>query len=345
MKAVYIEAHGGPEVLTYGERPEPVIEPHEVKVRVMACSLNHLDLFTREGSQGTRREFPPPLVLGGDSAGEIVEAGSHVRGLKVGDRVIVNPRTSCGQCRRCLAGEADLCPEAAMLGTATDGSYAEYVKLPAANANPIAPHVPYEEAAAVPTTYLPVWNILVRRAQLKPWETVLVLSASGGVGSAAIQVAKNVVGARVIATTSTEEKAAKAKELGADGVINYSQEDVTQRVRELTGGEGVDVVVDHVGAEHFQAAYNSLKTGGRYGNCGVTSGARAELHLGRLFTRHITVFGVFMGSKEEMRGLAEMLNLGKIKPTIHQVLPLEHAAEAHRIMEERSFFGKLVLKP
>ena len=345
MKAVYIEAHGGPEVLTYGERPEPVIEPYEVKVRVRACSLNRLDLYTRAGAQGTRREFPPPLVLGGDSAGDIVEVGSQVQGLKIGDRVMVNPRTSCGQCHYCLAGEADLCSSAAMLGTAADGSYAEYVKLPASNANPIASHVSYEEAAAVPTTFLPVWNILVRRARLKPWETVLVLSASAGVGSAAIQVAKNVVGAKVIATTSTDGKAAKAKELGADEVINYTQEDITQRVRELTSGEGVDVVVDHVGAEFFQAAYDSLKTGGRYGICGVPSGHRAELHMGRMFTRHLTVFGVFMGSKEEMREIVGMLDRGKIKPAIHQVFPLEHAAESHRTMEERNFFGKLVLKP
>ena len=232
-----------------------------------------------------------------------------------------------------------------MLGSAVDGSYAEYLKVPVANAHPIADHVSYEEAAAVPTTTLPMWNMLVRRAQLKPWETVLVLSASAGVGTAAIQIAKNVVGARVIATTSTAEKAAKAREIGADEVINYTQEDVTQRVRELTGGEGVDVVVDHVGAEYFPAAYNSLKPGGRYGNCGVTTGYRAELHMGLMFTRHLTVFGVYMGSKEDMRHIVAMLNRGKIKPAIHQVFPLERAADAHQMMEERNFFGKLVLKP
>jgi len=345
MKAVYIESHGGPEVLTYGERPDPIIEPHEVKVRVRASALNRLDTYTRAGVRGMRREFPPPLVLGGDSSGDIVEVGSQVRGLKVGDRVVVNPKTTCGQCHLCLAGEDDLCPRSRMLGSAFDGSYAQYVKIPAANVQPIAPHVSYEEAAAVPTTFLPMWNMLVRRARLRPWETVLVLSASAGVGTAAIQVAKNVVGARVIATTSTAEKAAKARELGADEVINYTQEDIAQRVKELTGGEGVDVVVDHVGQEFFQAAYNSLKPGGRYGNCGVTTGYRAELHMGLMFTRHLTVFGVYMGSKEDMREIVEMLNRGKIKPAIHQVFPLERAADAHQMMEERNFFGKLVLMP
>ena len=197
----------------------------------------------------------------------------------------------------------------------------------------------------MPTTFLPMWNMMVRRGQLKPWETVLVLSASAGVGTAAIQVARNVVGARVIATTSTPEKAAKARELGANEVINYTEEDVTQRARELTNGQGVDLVVDHVGAEFFSAAYNSLKPGGRYGNCGVTTGYRAELHIGLMFSRLLTVFGVFMGSKKDMEEIVEMLNQGRIKPAIHQVFPLERAIDAHRMMEERNFFGKLVLVP
>ena len=345
MKAVYIESQGDPEVLVYGERPDPVIEPHEVKIRVRASALNRLDVYTRAGARGMRREFPPPLVLGGDSAGDIVEVGGQVHRLKVGDRVVVNPRTSCGQCPSCLSGEDDLCPGSKMLGSAIDGSYAEYIRVPAVNAHPIGDHVSYEEAAAVPTTFLPMWNMMVRRGQLKPWETVLVLSASAGVGTAAIQVARNVVGARVIATTSTAEKAAKARELGANEVINYTEEDVTQRARELTNGQGVDLVVDHVGAEFFSAAYNSLKPGGRYGNCGVTTGYRAELHMGLMFSRLLTVFGVFMGSKKDMEEIVEMLNQGRIKPAIHQVFPLERAIDAHRMMEERNFFGKLVLVP
>ena len=345
MKAVYIEAHGGPEVLTYGDRPDPVIGAQEVIVRVRASALNRLDIYTRAGVRGMRREFPPPLVLGGDSAGEIVEIGSRVQGLSVSDRVVVNPRMTCGRCGTCLAGEDEYCAGSKMLGSAMDGSYAEYVKVPSDNVHQIGTHISYEEAAAVPTVYLPVWNMLIRRAKLQPWETVLVLSASAGVGTAAIQVAKDVIGARVIATTSTAEKAAKAKELGADWVIIYTQEEIAQRVRELTGGEGVDVVVDHVGAEFFQEAFSTLKPGGRYGNCGVTTGYRAELHLGLMFTRQLTVLGVFMGSKKDMGEIVEMLNQGKIRPSVHRVFPLDRAADAHRMMEERSFFGKLVLKP
>ena len=345
MKAVYIEAHGGSEALVYGERPEPEAGPAEVKVRVRASALNRLDLYTRAGGRGLRREFPPPLILGGDCAGDVVQVGSGVRSFQEGDRVVVNPRISCNQCPVCASGRDDLCPRSTFMGSARDGSYAEFVTVPAVNAHKIADSVTYEEAAAVPTTFLPVWNMMVRRARLEPWETVLVLSASAGVGTAAIQVAKNVVGARVIATTSTEEKAAKARELGADEVINYREEDIAERVKEYTGGAGADVLVDHVGAEFFASAFNSLRPGGRYTICGATTGLRAELHLGLLFTRQLEIYGTFMGSKEDMRQIVEMLNRGVIRPAIHRVFPLEDAAAAHDTMEEANFFGKLLLRP
>jgi NADPH:quinone reductase-like Zn-dependent oxidoreductase len=345
MKAVYIEAHGGPEVLSYGERPEPAVKPNEVKVRVRAAALNRLDLYTRSGARGLRRSFPPPLILGGDCAGDVVGMGEQVAGLKEGDRVVVNPLVDSSQLGAYPPGRHDAAPAPQFLGSAIDGSYAEYVSVPAGNAHPIADQVSYEEAAAMPTTFLPVWNMMVRRAQLKPWETVLVLSASAGVGTAAIQVARNVIGARVIATTSTAEKAAKARELGADAVINYKEEDIAERVKALTNGRGVDVVVDHVGAEFFTPAFNSLKAGGRYTICGATTGLRAELHLGLLFTRQIEIYGAFMGNNEDMREIVVMLNRGVIHPTIHQVFPLAEAAAAHQTMEEANFFGKLLLQP
>ena len=345
MKAVYIEAHGGTEALVYGDCPEPEAGPGEVKIQVRASALNRLDLYTRAGGRGLRREFPPPLILGGDCAGDVVAVGDNVRTLQAGDRVVVNPRISCNQCSLCMSGRDDLCPRSRFMGSASDGSYAEFITVPAVNAHKIADSVTYEEAAAIPTTFLPVWNMMVRRAQLQPWETALVLSASAGVGTAAIQVAKNVVGARVIATTSTAEKAAKARELGADAVINYKEEDIAERVKALTNGAGVDVLVDHVGADFFATAFNSLRPGGRYTICGATTGLRAELHLGLLFTRQIEIYGTFMGSKEDMRQIVEMLNRGVIRPAIHQVFPLSEAAAAHETMEEANFFGKLLLRP
>ena len=344
MRAVYIESHGGPEVLQYGERPEPSPRAGEVKVRVRAAALNRLDTYVRTGRRGQRRNFPSFHILGGDSAGVIAEVGSDAHSHMVGRRVVINPRIPCGACDFCIDGSDDLCPRFRFLGSNCEGSYAEFVCVPATNVHPIADGVTFETAAATPTVYLPTWNILIRKAQLKPWETALVLSASAGVGTAAIQVAKSVVGATVITTTSSPEKAAMARELGADHVIDYNKESIPDRVKELTHGRGVDVVVDHVGAKFFEDAYNSLKRGGRYGLCGVTSGYVANLQLGTLFTKQLQVFGVFMGSRADMSQVTQMLNQGRIQPVIHRTFPLEQASAAHEVMEERSFFGKLVLQ-
>ena len=344
MKAVFMTEHGDTDVLQYGDMPEPEIGPNDVKVRVRAASLNRLDVYTRAGVRGTRRRnFDSPHILGGDAAGEIVELGSEVRGREVGQRVLVNPRMTCSQCRWCASGEDEFCENSGMLGSSRSGSYAEYVSVPATSAVPITDSLSFEEAATLPTVYLPCWSILVRRGALKSWETALILSASAGVGTAGIQVARNVLGATVITTTSTEEKAAQASELGADHVINYSNEDIAERVRDITGGRGVDVVLDHVGAEFWPAATRSLAMGGRYGICGVTTGYRAELQMGAMFTRYQTVFGVFMGRREDMRQIVQMAGRGTIRGIIHETFPLEEAARAHETMEGRNFFGKLVL--
>ena len=276
-------------------------------------------------------------------AGDVAEVGDEVTHVKPDDRVVVNPRLTCGQCRFCIGGEDELCERPRMLGSNTSGSYAEYVGVSAVNTVALPDSMSYEEAASLPTVFLPCWNLLMRRATLKPWETVLVLSASSGVGTAAIQVAKRVIGARVIATTSTEEKAHKASELGADQVINYTDEDIPQRVKELTGGRGVDVVLDHVGADFWPAAIASLAPGGRYGICGVSTGYRAELQMGMLFLKNQSVFGIFMGRQEDLRQIVATAERGLIRGIIHRTFPLEEAAKAHEAMESRNFFGKLVL--
>ena len=343
MKAVYITEHGGFDVLTYGDLPEPEIGPNDVKVRVRACALNRLDVYTRAGVRGTRKSFSGPHILGADVAGDVTEVGSEVTRVTPGERVVVNPRLTCGQCQACVGGSEEFCTRAGMLGSSISGGYAEYVKVPAVNTIALPDSVTYEDAASLPTVFLPCWTILIRRAVLEPWETVLVPSASSGVGTAAIQVAKRVIGARVITTTSTEEKAGKARELGADEVINYTEEDVAERVKELTGGRGVDVVLDHVGADFWPAAIASLAPGGRYGICGVTSGYRAELQMGLMFLKHHTVFGIFMGRKDDLRQIVDAASRGVIRGVIHNTFPLEKAAEAHEAMEGLNFFGKLVL--
>ena len=343
MKAVYMTEHGGIDVLQYGDLPEPTTGPNDVKIRVRACAVNRFDVFTRLGVRGTRLRLEEPHILGADVAGDIVEAGSEVTSLMPGNRVVVNPRLTCSQCRFCVAGQEELCLRPGMLGGTLRGGYAEYVSVPATNAVVMPETLSYVEAASLPTVFMPCWSILLRRAALRPWETALILSASSGVGTAGIQVAKNVVGATVIATTSTEQKAAKARELGADHVIVYTKEDIAERVKELTDERGVDVVVDHVGAEFWPAASASLAPGGRYGICGVTTGYRVELQTGLLFVKNQTVFGVYMGRKGDLRQIVDLVARGTIRGVVHGTFPLKDAAQAHSAMEERSVFGKLVL--
>lgn len=331
MKAAFIRSHGGPSVVEYGDMPEPTPGPGEVLVRVRAASLNRLDLYTRAGQRGSAvPEAEMPRILGGDGAGEVVELGDGVTGLGLGQRVVVNPL---------LATD----PAPRMLGTHAQGSDAELVAVPAANAVPIPSALSDEQAAALPTVFLPAWAIVVREARLQPTETAMVLSASSGVGTAAVQVVKGVVGATCIAVTSTEDKVRQALELGADHAINYSTEDVAESVKEITGGRGVDLVVDGTGALLFEAAYGSLARGGRYGVCGVTTGYRAQIHLGQLFTKQARLFGVFMGSSAELSEIVEAAGDGRVRSVVHRTLGLSEAAQAHQEMERGEHFGKFVL--
>ncbi len=344
MKAVFLEQHGDSSVLQYGDRPEVRPGQGEVKVRVRAAALNRLDVYTRQGVRGTRlNETQFPHVLGGDCAGDVAELGEGVDGLELGQRVVVDPLMSCGDCEYCLGGVPSKCGARRMLGTNTPGSYAEYVVVPASNAFPIPSNLAYEEAAALPTVFLPTWSIVVREGRLQPDETALVLSASSGVGTAAVQVIKNVVGAQCIAATSTAAKARATRELGADHVVNYSREELASRVMQITHGRGVDLVVDSVGSQFFEAAFGCLATGGRYGVCGVTSGYTATLQLGQLFTREQRLLGVFMGPPEDMRRIVAAASRGTIRSVIHATFPLAEARQAHELMERNEHFGKIVL--
>lgn len=345
MKAVYLQEHGGIDKLTYGDLPEPPVAPRDVKVRVRACALNRLDTYTRAGVRGTKREIREPFILGNDIAGEVAEIGEQVTNVTPGQRVVLYPCLPCDQCRFCLAGRQHLCTRRGMLGNSRNGGYAEYVAAPAVNAYPIGDSLSFEEAASLPTTFLPVWTTVVDTARLGPWEWLLVPSASAGVGVAAIQIGKRVVGAQVIATTSSEEKARLATEMGADHVILYTREKVADRVKEITGGDGVHAVVDHVGAEFWPDGFAALARGGYYGICGVTSGYKAELHMGQMFTRQLHVFGVSMGSREAMRQIVSLANRGIIRGHVHKTFPLSQAGQAHETMEGQAFFGKLVLVP
>ncbi|GBC82379.1 Alcohol dehydrogenase [bacterium HR10] len=343
MKAVRFHEHGGVEVLRYEDVPEPKIGPTEVLVRVRACALNHLDLWLRRGLPG--RSIPLPRIVGSDIAGEVAEVGSAVTRVKVGERVLISPGLSCGQCPACLNGRDNLCREYEVIGSSrSDGGYAEYVKVPEVNAVPIPDHISFEEAAAFPLVFLTAWHMLVTRAGVRPGETVLVIAAGSGVGMAAIQIAK-LFGARVLATAGTDAKLQKAKELGADEVINHSTQDLLQEVKRLTDRQGVDIVIEHVGTAVFEKCILSLTPGGRLVTCGVTSGYETRLDIRYLFSRQLSLLGSFMGSKGELLEAFTFFVQGRLKPVIDRTFPLKEAAAAQRLMEERAHFGKIVLLP
>lgn len=340
MRAITFSEHGGPGVLRYGEVPEPRIGPGEVLVRVAACALNHLDIWVRRGIPGVK--IPLPHILGSDIAGEIVQVGEGVTRCRVGDKVLLAPGISCGECPQCLAGDDNLCRHYTLFGYMVDGGYAEYVKSPAANVFPIPTGLGFAEAAAIPLVFLTAWHMLVERARLKPGEQVLVLGGSSGVGTAAIQIAK-VAGARVIATAGTEEKLAKSRQIGADEAILHGKSDLSRDVKGLTGG-GVDVVFEHVGTATWDQSIRSLVPGGRLVTCGATTGHDATLDIRYLFSRNLSILGSYMGRKSELYAVLDLVGRGLLKPVIDRVMPLARAGEAQTRLENREQFGKVVLE-
>lgn len=341
MKAIVFSEHGGPEVLHYTEAPEPSIGPNEVLVRVRACALNHLDLWIRRGLPGI--SVPLPHILGSDIAGEIARVGNNVEDIETGEKVVLSPGIPCGHCEQCAAGKDSQCRQYTLFGYMVPGGYAEYVKAPAVNVVPMPQHLSYEEAAAVPLVFVTAWHMLITRANLKPAEDVLVLGAGSGVGSAAIQIAK-VAGARVIATAGSDEKLAKAKELGADDTILHSRHDIANEVKRLTNRRGVDIVFEHVGEATWEKSIRSLAVGGRLVTCGATTGFEGKIDIRYLFSRQISIVGSYMGSKAELLSVMELVRRKAVKPVLDKIFPLTEAAEAHRRLEKREQFGKIVLR-
>lgn len=327
MKAAFIRAHGGPDVIEIGEQPYPLLQAGEVILKVHATGLNRLELYSRAGTRGTRLpDESMPHILGGECSGEIVEVGTGVSHLEVGQRVVVNPH--CGK---------------QILGTNRAGSNAQFVASCAENVIPIPDSLSFEQAAGLPTVYLPTWGIVIREGQLKKSETAVVLSSSSGVGTAAIQIIKGVVGANCIAVTSSKEKIDKSIALGADYAINYKKENIKDRILEITGGRGADLVVDSTGAAFFEDAYASLARGGRFGICGVTAGYQSQIHLGQLFSKQLKLFGTFMGSMEELASIVQEASAGNIGTHIHKLIELEELKEAHEEMEKSEHFGKFIV--
>ena len=341
MKAIYFDRHGGPEVLTLGDRPEPATRPGTVKIAVHAASLNHIDLFLRRGLPGIT--IPLPHIPGCDAAGVVVEVGEGVEGLEAGDRVLMNPSISCGRCEFCTRGDATMCVRYQLVGEHTSGTCCEHFVMPADNAIRIPDSMSFEEAASLPLVFVTAWRMLITRGRLRAGEDVLVMGASAGVGIACIQIAK-VAGARVFAAASSEEKLELCRSLGADVLINYEKEDVAKRVRQETGRRGADVVVDYVGKATWHRSLQSLCRGGRLVTCGATTGYNPEEDLRHIFYRQLEVIGSTMGTKNELLAPLKLIFAGRMRPVIGAVYDLKDTAEAHRAMEERRSLGKTVIK-
>jgi NADPH:quinone reductase-like Zn-dependent oxidoreductase len=341
VKAIVFDRYGGREVLEYRDVPTPRVRPDEALVRVRACGLNHLDLFIRGGA--IARSVPLPHIPGSEVAGEVEEAGD-LAGVKPGDRVVVAPYLFCARCEYCLSGEETICLQGDVLGRTSDGGYAEYVAVAGRQLLPIPEGVSFEAAAAVTLSTLTAWHMLVTRARMRPGEDVLVLGAGSGVGSGAIQIAK-LGGCRVFATAGSDEKLQKARELGADDVINHSTSDSREEVRRRTSGRGVDIVIEHVGEATWDKSVGSLARNGRLVTTGATTGPNGTVNINRLFGAQLSLIGSWGGTRAELRVVLAMVAAGRIKPVIHAVYPLEKAAEAQGVMESREQFGKLLLRP
>jgi NADPH:quinone reductase-like Zn-dependent oxidoreductase len=342
MRAVVVRAHGDVSALRHETFPDPKVLAGQVGVAVRACGVNHLDIWLRRGVPG--HTFQLPLIPGNDVAGEVAFLGAGVTDLQVGEPVVVAPGVSCGVCPRCLAGADHHCRRYGILGEHCHGGYAQYVAVPRANVMRRPEGISYEQAAALGIAHLTAWHMLVGRAHLLPGETVLVVAAGSGVGTAAIQIAK-MWGAQVIATASTPQKLQRAAELGATHLINSQTQDVAQRVKAITAGAGADVVFEHVGAATWASSVRSLSWQGRLVVCGATTGGQVPLNLQHLFYKSQSILGSTMGSKGDFCQVLAHAARGALRPVIDRIVPLAQVAAAHTALEARQVFGKIILQP
>jgi NADPH:quinone reductase-like Zn-dependent oxidoreductase len=343
VRALTIDAHGGLEQITYREDvPVPGLRaPTDVRVRLRSVALNHLDLWTVGGLPGIR--ITPPWVLGADGCGDVEQVGSAVADVAVGDRVVINPGISCRSCEYCLRGEHPLCLTYGILGEHHPGSFAEFIVLPAANVRRIPAAVTDELAAAFTLAHLTAWRMCVTRARVAAGETVVIWGIGGGVAQAALGICK-ARGARVIVTSSSEAKLARAKALGADECLNHSQVEIGRAVRDLTGKRGADVVLDSVGEQTWTQSLLALGRAGRLVSCGGTSGPTLAMDVRRLFWYQWSVLGSTMGNDAEFDAVVAELAAGRLTPTVDVVMPLAEGRAAFARMQAGEQFGKIVLR-
>jgi NADPH:quinone reductase-like Zn-dependent oxidoreductase len=342
MRCVRIHEHGGPEVLVHEEIERPSIRADEALVRVKASAMNHLDIWVRRGVPG--HPFPLPIIPGCDMTGVIEEVGDVVSGFAPGDEVVVSPGYFDSAERRCLEGRHSLSPSYGIFGETRDGGNAEFCAVPGVNLIRKPDNLSFVEAASIPLAFLTAWHMLVARCGIRPGNTVLVHAGGSGVGSAAIQIAK-LHGATVITTASSAAKLEKAAELGADHLVNYEEQDFAKEVRRITAKRGVDIVFEHTGEATWPGSLKSVAWGGKIVTCGATSGFQAVSDLRLVFFKQISILGSTMGSAGEVIEIFDHVAAGTLKPVVDRTFPLAEVQAAHRYVEDRGQFGKVVIEP
>ncbi|MEL7235122.1 MAG: zinc-binding dehydrogenase, partial [Chloroflexota bacterium] len=334
--------HGGRDQLKLESIPIPEPGYGEVRVKVHACALNWLDVGIRMGPKFG--EIPLPLIGGGDIAGTVDAVGGGVTNARPGDEVMVYPLVTCGVCEFCRLGEPTTCPEHQIIGEHINGGMAEYTIVPAMNLIPKPPSLSYEEAASLPIVLMTAWHMLIHVGRLRVGEWVCIPGAGGGVASVSIQIAK-ACGAQVITTTSTEAKMAAAKALGADHVFNYRKDEWVQRVLEVTGGRGVDIVQNIVGASTWADSIRALARNGRMVVVGSHAGTSFELSIPQIYHKQLSILGANGGTYHDLTTALQLVESGRVKPVVDTVLPLADIQEGHRLLEDRDHFGKVIITP
>lgn len=345
MKAAYIEKHGSLDEIKFGEVESLEYKPDEILVETAYSALNHLDIFVTAGWPGLKLEFPH--ILGSDGCGKVLEIGSEVQNssIQIGDYVTINPGTSCGTCSTCLAGEHNFCKEYSIKGEFFKGTFAEQFTIPAVNALKIPENFPLNEAAAAPLSYLTAWRMLTTKAQVRKGDYVFIQGGGGGVAICALQIAKH-FGATVIVSTSTDEKAVRLKELGADHIVNYKENpDYPKMVfKEFTQRQGIDIVVDSVGPATFPNSLKMLNAGGRLVTCGATTGPISKINLNAVFWKQLEILGSTMSNQQEFRDVMKLVFERKLKAIIGKEFSLSDAKDAENYLNSGNHFGKIVLK-
>jgi NADPH:quinone reductase-like Zn-dependent oxidoreductase len=340
LKAVYFHTHGGPDVLQYSEHPDPEPGPGQVVVRLKAAALNRLDTWVRDGWPGIKLSYPH--IPGADGSGEIAALGAGVTQWNVGDRVVINSNLSCGRCTYCQAGQDNRCDQWELLGETSNGTYAEYVAIPAANAYPLPSGFDEAAAAAAALVFHTAWHSLITRANIRPAESVLIVGAAGGVNTASIQIAR-LAGAKVYVIGSSMEKLRLAQSLGADYLIDRSQDENWSRtVYQMTNKRGVDVVIDNVGST-FPQSFRAARKGGRILTVGNTGGPKFEIDNRYIFGKHLSILGSTMGTRSDFATVMELVFSGALMPVLDRSYPLREARSAHLRLESGEFLGKITL--